>query len=130
MENATALPPVLVTVTTCVGLLVPTAWLANVRLEGESWTAGPAPAPFPINATLAVPPKLSEARVSEPATRAEDAGGKVTCTAEDAPDASEAGQLFELTAKSPLALAVPEESVATLAFETVKVSGELVVPTL
>ena len=42
--------PVLVTVTTCAALVVPTVWLANVRLAGDKLTSG-TPTAVPVSET-------------------------------------------------------------------------------
>jgi len=43
--------PVLVSLTFCAALVVPGAWLANVRLAGESVTAGEVCSPVPERVT-------------------------------------------------------------------------------
>ena len=45
-------PPLLVRVTDCAALLVPTCWLAKVRLVVERLTAGPVLAPACLKAAM------------------------------------------------------------------------------
>jgi hypothetical protein len=55
LVNVTAVPPMLDTVTVCVALVVPTAWLPNVSVVGAIEIVPPAPAvPVPVSVIVVV----------------------------------------------------------------------------
>src|ERR1700680_5127979 len=91
--------------------------------------AGPATAPLPSKARFAAPPKLSVGSVNKPVRGPRTEGVKVTCKLQEAPEANEAGHPFELTAKSPVVAGAPRVSTAMPELDTVKVRGELGIPT-
>ena len=78
---------VLLKVTDCVPLVVPTPWLANVSEDGETLTVGMAEAPVPLRLTVCEPVDVLVFSVSV-ALRVPDAEGvKVTFTAQEPPTA-------------------------------------------
>ena len=85
LVNVTVVFPVLFTVTVCVALVVPTAWLANVNAVGETEIVPPVPAvPVPVNETTAVCgvalPALVYVTVKVPGNAPVAVGAKLTLT--------------------------------------------------
>lgn len=125
--------PVLVRITSCAVLLVPTFWLAKLRLAGDNFAAGAVPVPVSptVCSLLAVPPLLSVI-VSAPLRLPVAAGAKVTLIAQLAPGATEVPQVL-VSAKSaalvPFTAIPPMLSVPAPVFESVIVSAGLLVPT-
>jgi hypothetical protein len=90
--------PELVRMTICAVLVVPTAWPAKVRLEGERLGAGAAPVPVRLR-VCGLPAALS-VRVTAALRVPVAAGVKVTLIVQLAPAAIELPQLL-VCAKSP-----------------------------
>jgi hypothetical protein len=92
--------PVLERVTAWAALLVPTAWLANVRLLGEKLTVAEVATPVPVRATLWEPVPALSVTVTEALREPEAVGVKVTLMVQLPPAATLEPQLL-LWAKSP-----------------------------
>ena len=126
--------PVLVTVTNCVALVVPTAWLAKVNEAGERLATGPldVEAPVPVRvAVCGLPVALSVAATV--AVRVPEAAGvNVTLIVQLAPAATDVPHVL-LSAKSPPLVPVTAILVMLKAalpvFESVIAWAALVVPT-
>lgn len=88
-----AVPPVLVSVTCCVALVVPTAWLAKVRLVADSVGGGMNPVPLSaiLWGELTALSAIVMAAVSAPSA----AGAKCPWMVQLAPAATLVPQLFE-----------------------------------
>jgi hypothetical protein len=84
MLNATV--PVLLRVTVCAALVLPTSWAANVRLDAERLRAGPRPVPERL--TVCGLPGASEEMVSSPVFAPGAVGVKVTLIVQRAPAAT------------------------------------------
>ena len=125
-----ALPPMLLNVTVCAALGVPTAWLPKARLEGEKFATGPdAGMPVPVRLITCEPPEALSVRVIAPVRVPVAVGVKVTLMVQPAPAATELPHVF-VCAKSPLATTLAMLSVAVPVLFRVTVSAVLVEPTV
>lgn len=121
--------PVLVNVTVCAALVVPTTWLPKVRLSAERLTSGPV--------AMAVPVRLIRfgllgallVMVMLPVRIPTAVGVNVTLIVQLAPAAKLLPQLFDET-KSPLAVMLVSTRVVVPVFVAATVCGRLVVPTV
>ena len=86
-------PPVLLRVTDRAALVVPTTWLAKVRLEGDRDAAAGA-IPVPLRITVCGLPLASSKIVTPPFAWLAVCGVNVTLKLQLAPAATDAGQLF------------------------------------
>ncbi len=87
--------PLLVSVTVCAALVVPTCWLLKVRLVLERVTAGAVGAtPVPVRLTLCGLPAALSVIDSVPVRVPVAVGVKVTLMVQLAPAATEAPQVF------------------------------------
>ena len=116
-----------VRVKNCFALVVPTSWLENVRLAGD--TARFTVAPCPLNATVRGLPGELSVMVSVPVRIPRTVGVKVTWIAQFPPDAETLAQLFDAMAKSPLMATLETVRASVPRSEMVTNCGELVVPT-
>ena len=92
--------PVLLKITGCAVLAVPTTWVGKVKLVGDKPT--PCTVPLPVSATVCgLSAALSE-RVIVPVRLPAARGVNVTLMVQAAPTVSVGGQLF-VSAKSPVA---------------------------
>ena len=87
--------PLLVRVTDCAALLVPTSWLAKVRLVGERLTAGAlAAVPVPVRFTVCGLSLASSVMVIVPVRVPVAVGVKVTLMLQFAPAATALPQVL------------------------------------
>ena len=86
-------PPVLVTLTVCVPLVVPITWPEKVKLDADSETAAGV-RPIPLSVTDCGLPLALSAMETVPLALPPPCGVKVTLIVQLAPPASEAGQLL------------------------------------
>jgi len=127
MESAT--DPVLVKVTACAALVVPTTWPANVRLAGDKVIVGvAAPVATPVNETCCGLDAALSTNEIAPARVPPTVGVKVTETKQLALAARLDPQLF-VCAKSPEAAMLLIESAADEVLVTVTDCAALVVLT-
>lgn len=132
---ASAAFPVLVKVTTCVALLVPTSWPLNVRLVGERPTAGAAAVPVPTSETLCGLPLASSVTLRAAFRAPLAVGLKVKLIMQFAPAARVDGLAAHVlvSEKSPLFAPVMAMlvivSAALPVFVSVALCGALLVPT-
>ncbi len=110
--------PVLVSVTDCAALVVPTAWLGNKRLAGERLTAGAVP--VPLRLTVCGLLLALSVMVRTPVRVPVAVGVKVTRIEQFAPGATELPQVL-VWAKSPLVtmLAIVSGALPVLVSRTV-----------
>src|SRR4051812_36231436 len=125
-----AAPPLFVSVTDCAALVVPTVWLAKVKLVGENVTAA-ADAAFPVpeSETICGLPAAESVTVNAPVRVPVCVGVKVTAMLQLAPAARLAGQEL-VCAKSPLVPILLTLSAAPPLFVSVTDCAALVVPTV
>jgi hypothetical protein len=121
--------PVLVRVTVCGALVVPTAWeVANVTVAGERFAMGAA-TPVPVSEIVCgLLPALST-KVTEPTALPAVVGVKVTLMVQIPPAATDEPQVL-VWAKGPLAVIEPRFRVAVPLLVTVTVCTALVVFTI
>jgi hypothetical protein len=117
--------PMLVRVTVCGALVVPTAWeVANVRLAGERFAMG-AVTPVPVSEIVCGLLAALSTKVTEPTALPAVVGVKVTLMVQSPPAAT--GELQVLVcAKGPVAVIELRFRVAVPLFVTVTVSTALV----
>src|SRR5215472_658935 len=126
--------PVLLNITACAPLVVPTVWLAKVRLVGDRLTAGAEmDPPVPVRPTVCGLPLALSLTVRVPVRVPVALGVNVTLIVQDAPAATDVPQLF-VCAKSPALVPVTARLVMlNAAFPVLlNVTGcaALVVPTI
>ncbi len=94
--------PVLVSVTNCTALVVPTVWLANASEAGERLTTGPVDveAPVPVRVAVCGLPVALSVTATAAVRIPEAAGVNVTLIVQLAPAATDVPQVL-LSAKSP-----------------------------
>ncbi len=76
--KVSAAVPVLVNLTACAALVVPTVWLANVKLAGDKLTTGTAATAVPASETACGLEAALSASVTEPVRVPEAVGLNVT----------------------------------------------------
>lgn len=128
LKTARLAAPVLVRVTVCAGLAVPTVWLAKVRLDGVRLASGPLPVPFRLAVCVLEFPFELSATVRTPARVPLVVGVKVTLIVQLTPGLTEAPQAL-VTAKSPLAVTLVILSAAAPVLLSVTAWAGLVDPT-
>lgn len=122
-----AASPLLVSVTICAPLVVPTVWLEKIKLAGAKLTAGPAATPVPVRLTVfGLSVALSE-MLRLPLRVPVAVGVKNTLTVQFAPAATLVPQLF-VCVKSPLAVILEIVSAPLPLLVKVTVCAALVVP--
>ena len=95
LEMVNGAPPLFVSVIVCAALVVPTGWLANVRLAGDRLTAEAVP--MPVKLTACGLPIASSLIVIAPRRMSVVVGLNVTLIAQPAPAArvaGDSGQVF------------------------------------
>ncbi len=128
--NVSAAVPVLVTVTDCAPLVVPTVWLANGKLDGDRLTTGTAVATaVPVSETAWGLEAALSVSVIAPVGVPEAVGLKVTETVQLAFAARLAPQLF-VSAKLPEAAMLLNVSAAVPVLLSVTDCAALVFPTV
>ena len=128
-ETLTAVPPVLLSENTCGGPAAPTVWAAKANGAGMLRTPGVATAvPVPVRATVLAPALLFTVSVALRLPAAD--GENDALIVQDAPLASEAGQVLVVGNSAALLLAMLKpEAAAVPVLETVIVVAALVEPT-
>ena len=94
LEIVSVALPVLVRVTPCALLLLPTAWLANVKLAGVKLAVAAVAVPVPVKATVCGLPVALSVMVTEAARLPLAEGVKVTLIVQLAPAPTELPQLL------------------------------------
>jgi hypothetical protein len=117
--------PVLVNVTVCAALVVPTFWLANVSFAGTKLTAGATP--VPLKGTLNWLPEILSVIVNSPLRVPVAVGVKVTAMVQFAPGVKLVTQVL-LCAKSPVTAMLGVKTELPL-LVTLTLCAALVVPT-
>jgi hypothetical protein len=119
--------PVLVRVTVCGALVVPTAWeVANVTLAGERFATG-AVTPVPVSEIVCGLLAALSTKVTEPTALPAVVGVKVTLMVQIPPEATGATQVL-VSPKPALATMLVKVRGALPVLVTVAVCGALVVP--
>ncbi len=123
--------PVLVSVTVCGALIVPSAWLGNVRLIGDSLTAGPVSTALPVRLIFCGLSAALSAMVIVPVRRPGIVGVKATLMVQLAPAARLLPQLLDWKKFKLAAMpSIGKIRVALPLFVSVTGSGRLLVPTV
>jgi hypothetical protein len=121
--------PVLVSVTVCAALVVPTVWLANVNEEAERLTVVVGAVPVPVRLTVCGLPEALSVMLKVPVRVPEAVGVKVMLMVQLAPAATELPQL-SVSAKSPLGEILVIVRAALPVLDSITVCAALVVPTV
>jgi hypothetical protein len=116
-----------VSVTVCAGLLVSTAWLANVSDVGDKLTAG-APEPVPVRLTVCGLPAALSAMLMLPVKVPVVVGVNVTLIVQAAPAATDDPQVF-VSPKFVLAVIDVMLNATLPVLVNVTICAELVLPT-
>ncbi len=120
--------PVLVSVTVCAALVVPTVWLAKVSEVTERLAVVVGAVPVPVRLTVCGLPEALSVMLKVPVRVPDAVGVNVTLMVQLAPAATEPPQV-SVSAKSPLAAILPVIVRAALPLlDSVTVCAALVVP--
>jgi hypothetical protein len=128
LERFKVVAPVLVRITVCALLVVPTVWIEKIKPAGAKLTADPAATPVPAKVTVFGPSGTLSEILRLPLRVPAAVGVKTTLTVQFFPAATLVPQLL-VCVKSPLAAILEIFSVALPLLVRITVCAALVVPT-